>query len=145
MNAAQGLTHRFANAGVGPHEASVATYASIYRSLQAQSASLAYVDTFMVLFVGSAIMIVLAFFLKKKLGKMYEDAIGLPQNLQKAVGWYRTAFQEGNPDGAMNLGRIYEKGIGVNQDLNQAAFWYGIAAKAGNQEAKERLADLRSK
>ena len=45
----------------------------------------------------------------------------------------------------MNLGRIYEKGIGVNQDLNQAAFWYGIAAKAGNQEAKERLADLRSK
>ena len=65
VNAAQGLTQRFASAGMGTHEASVTAYASIYRSLQAQAASLAYVDTFMVLCVGSAIMIVLAFFLKK--------------------------------------------------------------------------------
>ncbi len=64
-NAAQGLTQRFANAGMGTHEASVAAYASLYRSLQAQAASLAYVDTFMVLCVGAAIMFVLAFFLKK--------------------------------------------------------------------------------
>ena len=64
-NAAQGLTQRFANAGMGRHEASAAAYASIYRSLQAQVASLAYVDIFMVLCVASAIMIILAFFLKK--------------------------------------------------------------------------------
>jgi DHA2 family multidrug resistance protein len=64
-NAAQGLTQRFANAGMGTREASVAAYASLYRSLQAQAASLAYVDTFMVLCVGAAIMFVLAFFLKK--------------------------------------------------------------------------------
>ncbi len=64
-NAAQGLTQRFANAGMGTHQASVTAYASLYRSLQAQAASLAYVDTFMVLCVGAAIMFVLAFFLKK--------------------------------------------------------------------------------
>jgi len=64
-NAAQGLTQRFANAGMGTHEASVAAYASLYRSLQAQAASMAYVDTFMVLCMGAAIMFVLAFFLKK--------------------------------------------------------------------------------
>lgn len=44
---------------------SVTAYASLYRSLQAQAASLAYIDTFMVLGVASAIMFVLAFFLKK--------------------------------------------------------------------------------
>jgi DHA2 family multidrug resistance protein len=65
VNAAQGLTQRFANAGMGQHDASATAYASIYQSLQAQAASLAYVDTFMVLAVGSAIMFVLAFFLKK--------------------------------------------------------------------------------
>jgi MFS transporter, DHA2 family, multidrug resistance protein len=65
VNAAQGLTQRFANAGLRTREASVAAYASLYRSLQAQAASLAYVDTFMVLGMGAAIMFVLAFFLKK--------------------------------------------------------------------------------
>jgi DHA2 family multidrug resistance protein len=37
----------------------------MYRSVQAQAASLAYVDTFMVLAVGAAIMFCLAFVLKK--------------------------------------------------------------------------------
>jgi len=64
-NATQGLTQHFVNAGMGRHEASVAAYASFYRSLQGQAASLAYVDTFMVLCVISAIMFFLAFFLKK--------------------------------------------------------------------------------
>ena len=64
-NAAQGLTQHFVNAGMGRHEASVTAYASMYRSLQAQAASLAYVDTFMVLCAVSAIMFFLAFFLEK--------------------------------------------------------------------------------
>jgi DHA2 family multidrug resistance protein len=40
-------------------------YARIYQSLQAQAASLAYIDTFMVLAVGAAIMFCLSFALKK--------------------------------------------------------------------------------
>jgi len=40
-------------------------YARIYQSLQAQAASLAYIDTFMVLCVGAAIMFGLAFLLEK--------------------------------------------------------------------------------
>jgi DHA2 family multidrug resistance protein len=65
VNLAQGLTQHFANAGLGRHEASATAYASIYRSLQAQSASLAYIDTFMVLSVCAAIMFCVSFFLKK--------------------------------------------------------------------------------
>src|SRR5580693_3199921 len=64
-NAVQALAQRLANAGVGKHEAQITAYARIYQSLQAQAASLAYIDTFMVLCVGSAIMFGLAFVLKK--------------------------------------------------------------------------------
>jgi DHA2 family multidrug resistance protein len=65
VNSANGLTQHLANSGVGRHEAQATAYARIYQSLQAQAASLAYIDTFMVLCVGAAIMFFLAFVLKK--------------------------------------------------------------------------------
>jgi len=65
MNAAQGLTQRFANAGLDRHEATATAYASIYRSLQAHAASLAYIDIFMVLSMCAAIMFFMSFLLKK--------------------------------------------------------------------------------
>jgi len=64
-NAAKGLMQHFMSAGIGRHEALATAYASIYESLQAQAASLAYIDTFMVLSVASAIMFFLSFVLKK--------------------------------------------------------------------------------
>ena len=64
-NMLQGLTQHYSNGGLGRHEASATAYASIYQTLQAQAATLAYVDIFMVLCVGSAIMFFMAFFLKK--------------------------------------------------------------------------------
>jgi len=64
-NAAQGLAHRFANAGLGRHDALATAYARIYQTLRAQAASLAYIDTFMVLSVGAAIMFCLSFVLRK--------------------------------------------------------------------------------
>jgi MFS transporter, DHA2 family, multidrug resistance protein len=65
QNAASALAQRLAHAGLGPHEAQTQAYARIYQQVQAQAASLAYVDTFMVLAVGAAIMFFLAFILKK--------------------------------------------------------------------------------
>jgi len=65
INAAKGLSQHLATSGVGKHEAQITAYARIYQSLQAQAASLAYIDTFMVLCVGSAIMFFLAFLLKR--------------------------------------------------------------------------------
>jgi hypothetical protein len=43
----------------------MAAYARIYQSVQAQASADAYIDTFMVLAVGSAIMFFLSFALKK--------------------------------------------------------------------------------
>ena len=65
LNSADGLTQQLFNQGVGKHDAQIQAYARIYQSLQAQSASLAYIDTFMALAVGAAIMFCLAFLLKK--------------------------------------------------------------------------------
>jgi DHA2 family multidrug resistance protein len=64
-NAAHGLAQRFVHGGLGSHEALATAYARIYRSLQAQAASLAYIDTFMVLCVLAAIMFGITFFLRK--------------------------------------------------------------------------------
>lgn len=65
QNSANGLAQRLAQSGLGSHEGYLKADARIYQSLQAQAASLAYIDTFMVLAVGAAIMFCLAFFLKK--------------------------------------------------------------------------------
>ena len=65
LDSATGLTQHLANNGVGKHEAQIQAYARIYQSLQAQAASLAYIDTFMLLAVGAATMFCLAFLLKK--------------------------------------------------------------------------------
>ncbi len=64
-NTASGLTRQLAAAGVGKHEAQITAYARIYQSLQAQAATLAYIDTFMVLCVAAAIMFCLSFALRK--------------------------------------------------------------------------------
>jgi MFS transporter, DHA2 family, multidrug resistance protein len=64
QNTANGLADRFAHLGLGAFEAHNRAYAQIYQSVQAQAASLAYVDTFMVLAVGAAIMFCLTFVLK---------------------------------------------------------------------------------
>jgi DHA2 family multidrug resistance protein len=65
VNAANGLAKQLTTYGIGRHEARTVAYARIYEALQGQSATLAYIDTFMVLCVGAGIMFCLAFLLKK--------------------------------------------------------------------------------
>jgi DHA2 family multidrug resistance protein len=65
QNAANGLAQRLAQSGLSAHEARLGAFARIYQGLQAQAASLAYIDTFMVLAVGAAIMFCLSWVLKK--------------------------------------------------------------------------------
>src|SRR6202162_3566680 len=63
--AVTGLSQQLANSGLDKHAARITAYARIYRSIQAQASAAAYIDTFKVLAVGSAVMIFLAFILKK--------------------------------------------------------------------------------
>jgi len=65
QNSANGLAQQLAHSGLSAYDAQIQAYARIYQSVQAQAASLAYIDTFMVLAVGAAIMFFLTFALKK--------------------------------------------------------------------------------
>jgi len=64
-NLSNGLTRALTGFGLERRDAVTHAYASIYQSLQAQAATLAYIDTFMVLAIASAIMFCLTFALKK--------------------------------------------------------------------------------
>jgi MFS transporter, DHA2 family, multidrug resistance protein len=66
QNTVSGLTQRLTHSGgFAPHDAQREAYARIYQGLQGQAASLAYIDTFMVLCVAAGIMFFLSFALKK--------------------------------------------------------------------------------
>jgi DHA2 family multidrug resistance protein len=64
QNSADGLAQYLAQSGLSAHEAHARAYGSIYQAMQAQAASLSYIDTFMVLAVVAAIMFCLSFVLK---------------------------------------------------------------------------------
>src|SRR5271169_5394936 len=65
QDSVNGLAQRLGHAGMSPPDAQMGAYARIYESIQRQAGSLAYIDTFMVLCVGAAIMFFLSFILKK--------------------------------------------------------------------------------
>jgi len=59
------LSQRLAQSGLEKHSAHAAAYSRLYHSVLAQASAAAYIDTFMVLGVGSVIMFFLSFALKK--------------------------------------------------------------------------------
>ncbi len=65
VNLSNGLTRALTNSGMARPDAVLHGYARIYQGLQAQAATLSYIDTFMVLSVISAIMFFLSFLLGK--------------------------------------------------------------------------------
>jgi MFS transporter, DHA2 family, multidrug resistance protein len=65
QNSANGLAQQLAHSGISAPDAHAYAYARIYQAVQAQAGTLAYIDTFMVLAVGAAIMFCLTFLLKK--------------------------------------------------------------------------------
>ncbi len=60
-----GLSRQLLHAGASAPDAQAAAYGRLYRSLQVQSQTLAYIDTFMVLAIAAGIMFLLAFIVRK--------------------------------------------------------------------------------
>lgn len=71
---------------------------------------------------------------------MYDDGVGLPQNLGRALHWYRKAADSGLVESQYMVARIHGRGRGVRQDPAQAFFWFNIAAAGGHPHAA-RLRD----
>ena len=66
-----------------------------------------------------------------RLGTMFANGSGVPQDDAKAIEWYRKAADQGFAEAQVSLGMMYDSGNGVRQDPAQAVAWYRKAADQG--------------
>lgn len=77
-----------------------------------------------------------------RVGSIYTNGQGVPQDNRRAMYWFRKAAENGNVESMMILSRAYEYGMyGVSQEDSQAAIWYTKAAERGNPIAQTKLGD----
>ncbi len=63
-----------------------------------------------------------------KLGYMYEQGIGIPQDYHQAQTWYTAAAEKGSNKAQYLLGRLYQLGyLGTSPDYKLARQWYALA------------------
>ena len=74
-----------------------------------------------------------------KLGYMYDNGEGVPQNYAEAMKWYRLAAEQGDADAQTSLGSMYDNGAGVPQNYAEAMKWYRLAAEQGDADAQTSL------
>src|SRR5918996_5446256 len=82
---------------------------------------------------------------QRRVGLMYAEGKGVPQDYQEAVKWYRLAAAQGYAPAQYSLGVAYEKGQGVPQDYREAVKWYRLAAAQGNELAQVNLGVMYTK
>ena len=64
---------------------------------------------------------------------------GEPQDIDKAVRFFRSAAAQGHTESQYMLGACYAEGLGVEQSDTEAVKWYKKAAKQGNAKAQCEL------
>lgn len=69
------------------------------------------------------------------LGHLYQQGLGVNQNLKAAFQWYERAANGGNTAGMFALGQMYENGQATKVNRPEAMFWLFWAARDGNREA----------
>jgi len=71
-----------------------------------------------------------------KLGDMYDNGLGVPQDETEAVKWFRKAAEQDYGLAQFQLGIRYLVGRGVPQDYVLAHMWLNIAAAPGDETAE---------
>ena len=66
---------------------------------------------------------------KFRLGRLYEQGLGVPQDYAKARKLYEESVDM-SADSQNALGQLYERGLGVPQDYAKAREWYEMAVKS---------------
>src|SRR6188508_2058185 len=61
---------------------------------------------------------------QRRLGLIYAEGKGVPQDFQEAVKWFRIAAGREDEWAQTRLGSIYAEGQGVPQDFHEAVKWY---------------------
>lgn len=65
------------------------------------------------------------------LGNLYYNGIGVKQDYNEAIEWYRSAAINGDSSSQFRLGLMYNSGIGVERDPIEAMRWFKKSALQG--------------
>lgn len=74
-----------------------------------------------------------------RLGSIYFNGDGVPENRKEAVKWLRKAAEQGHSFAQYALGHLYAKGESVPEDDKEAVKWYRKAAEQGHANAQNNL------
>lgn len=79
------------------------------------------------------------------LGILYEDGLGVPRDIERALGYYRRGAMLGSPKAMFRAGVMYWLGApGVAVDRGEGRRYLSMAAAAGDSEAQRYLAAERT-
>ncbi len=78
-------------------------------------------------------------YLEWKLGELYSEGRGVPQDLEQAAYWYSKAAKHGDWYHQNKLGWMYHEGCDVEQNDELAVYWFRTAAVEGDADAQEAL------
>jgi len=73
------------------------------------------------------------------LGRMYDKGLGVPQDYNKAIEWYRKAATQKDPAAQYYLGLKYANGHGVAENQMQAYIWFAISFNNGYEPAADPI------
>lgn len=76
------------------------------------------------------------------LGTFHLYGLSVPQNQDKAFGYYKTAAEMGHVGAMVAVGQIYASPAFAGRDLKAAQNWFEIAARAGNPLAMRSLGSM---
>ena len=69
----------------------------------------------------------------------YEKGYGVPQDIHKAIEWYKKSATSGHAKAMTHLGIIYDNGRGVDVDYHEAVKWYKMASEKDDNQAQFNL------
>ena len=70
------------------------------------------------------------------LGIMYASGLGVTQDYNEAVKWFRLSSGQGNAQAQDIYGLMYASGRGVTQDYVRVHMWLNISASSGDKNAE---------
>jgi len=78
---------------------------------------------------------------QNNIGHMFEEGLGVSQNYQTAMSWYRKAAEQDLAQAQHNVGLLYYNGYGVQANPREAVRWFrqsasgiAVAAHAQNRQ-----------
>lgn len=77
-----------------------------------------------------------------RLGMLYRQGVGAPQNYALAAKWIEMAAGQGEPQALLEMGRLHREGVGMPKDLVKAYVWLNRAAAAREPSAPRERAEV---